>query len=241
MSKSTTYVKAQVKKLLKTNVDGSQQFGVRDQFGVLEKKLGLPSASHWLARHIEVTLWARGMLGDSTIIGGDSETTGFTESDEMCELAIVALETEMVLFSSLVRPTCPISHSATGVHGISNEMVRHENTFAELRPAMCKAIEGASAILMYNGEFDIRLAAQSAFAAGVERLPWPPVIDLMVPISEWIGDWNPAQKGMRWAKLEGGHRALGDVLEMFNALRMVASSNVTYCTELLEKKAKNNG
>jgi exodeoxyribonuclease X len=66
----------------------------------------------------------------------DTETTGMSETDEVCELAIVSWEQSRPdrddRWSSLVRPSCPVSLEARAVHHIGDEQLAESWTFAEM-------------------------------------------------------------------------------------------------------------
>ncbi|MFJ2193133.1 exonuclease domain-containing protein [Kitasatospora sp. NPDC087861] len=46
--------------------------------------------------------------------------------------------------------------------------------------------------------------------------------DVMVPYSNWVGEWSEYHGNYRWQRLNGGHRALGDCLAVVDRLEEVA-------------------
>jgi hypothetical protein len=46
--------------------------------------------------------------------------------------------------------------------------------------------------------------------------------DVMVPYSDWYGDWSDYWGNYSWQPLDGGHRALGDVRAVVERLREMA-------------------
>ncbi|MCJ7823795.1 MAG: 3'-5' exonuclease, partial [Anaerolineales bacterium] len=174
------------------------------------------------------------ILNDTICCGADSESGGIGPGTEYIELAIADPD-GVALFDSLIRPTelmGGIEAGATGVHGITNVMVAGAPTLLESISQINAALSTRSCVLFYNSKFDIRVGEQSCYAAGCANIVWPPVIDIMIPISQWCGDWNRHQSGYRFPKLEGGHRALGDVREMFSVMRLMASSDLEYAQNL---------
>lgn len=69
------------------------------------------------------------------ILVADTETSGLSSSDGICELAFTEINPDlevMASFRSLVDPECPISPSAMGVHGITEAAVADAPTMSEL-------------------------------------------------------------------------------------------------------------
>lgn len=144
----------------------------------------------------------------------DTETTGLSEMDEICEIAIVDLAGQ-VLVNSLVKPTKPVSHSTTEIHGISNEMVQDAPTFRDLLPELDRILMGRT-VLVYNLEFDAGKLARSASA---NRFEFGPEDDKFSPwwmatyfvestwhcamelYAAYYGDWNDYHGSYRWQRL----------------------------------------
>ncbi len=87
------------------------------------------------------------------------ETTGTGKDAEIVEIAILDNHQNM-LYTSLVKPTKPITSIATAKHGINNYMVAHAPTFAEIWKDLQNTI-GISVIVMYNADFVSRAILQS--------------------------------------------------------------------------------
>lgn len=228
---TTTFAQERIAALLKTNADGTKQFGARDQFRKLAEKHGHALAVGWARSHIAATLEFRRLLADQTWLGFDSETTAVGDAALFCEIAFVRPD-KRVVSESLIKPLRPITEGSTAIHGITNEMVADAPTLVDTHARIQKLLDGASAVLWYNGEFDKRVSDQTCFAHDLPLLRWPPIVEVMELTAKWIGDWNARQHGYRWPKLEGGHRAAGDVIAMIEAMERMASSNVDYIAEL---------
>ncbi|MFE7243986.1 hypothetical protein [Streptomyces sp. NPDC057580] len=46
--------------------------------------------------------------------------------------------------------------------------------------------------------------------------------DVMIPYSNWVGDWSGYWGNYSWQPLNGGHRALGDCRAVLDRLRTMA-------------------
>lgn len=82
----------------------------------------------------------------------DTETTGLTEADRICEIAVVIMENgkRLSAWSSLVNPGISIPADATAVHGITDEMVLAAPTIQQLRIEIANQLAGADAIVGYH-------------------------------------------------------------------------------------------
>ena len=89
----------------------------------------------------------------------DTETTGVTGQDQIVEVCAISAEGR-VLVNTLVKPTCRIHPSARRIHDIDAAMVRDAPTFAEIAPALLKAMRGRHC-LAYQASFDRRMLMQS--------------------------------------------------------------------------------
>ncbi len=88
----------------------------------------------------------------------DTETTGLDERAEIVELAVVNVEGE-ALIDTLIKPTSLIPPEATGLHGISNEMVAAAPDWYDIYPKVRSLLCGRN-IIAYNAPFDARMLAQ---------------------------------------------------------------------------------
>jgi len=152
----------------------------------------------------------------------DTETTGFGSDDEVVDIAIVALNGD-VLLNELIKPTKAIPADANAIHGITNKMVGSAPTWEEMWPEITGALSGKN-VAMYNVEFDFRLMRQSTEKHTIE---WEPPnnknIDVMHLFAEYFGNWDEYHQSFTWQKLEtagryfnidlpNSHRALADTL-----------------------------
>lgn len=67
----------------------------------------------------------------------------------------------------LINPTVQISEAASQIHGITNEMVKDENTFKNISKGLFEFISGCD-FLTYNGNnFDIPILAEEFLRCGI--------------------------------------------------------------------------
>ncbi|OYQ45590.1 3'-5' exonuclease [Flavobacterium aurantiibacter] len=101
----------------------------------------------------------------------DLETTGTDIArDRIVEISILKVFPNGNKESKtwLVNPTIPIPAVCTAVHGISNEQVANEPTFAQLAPQIHQMIKDADLAGFNSDRFDIPLLAEELLRAGVD-------------------------------------------------------------------------
>ncbi len=126
----------------------------------------------------------------------DIETTGLTDRDEICEIAVVDLAGQ-VLINSLVKPARKADwRAAAEIHGIDREMVQDSPTFRDLLPELDKILRDRT-VLVYNAAFDEAKLWASADANGLQERDFAP---WWFPLQEMIQEQPPAYKfaGSSW-------------------------------------------
>ena len=101
----------------------------------------------------------------------DLETTGIdVGKDRIVEIAIFKVFPNGNKESKtwLVNPTIPIPPQSTVVHGITNEKVANEPTFAELSSQIYNMIKDSDLAGYNSDRFDIPLLAEELLRAGVD-------------------------------------------------------------------------
>jgi DNA polymerase-3 subunit epsilon len=101
----------------------------------------------------------------------DLETTGINiTTDRIVEIAIFKVFPNGNKESKtwLVNPTIPIPAETTAIHGISNEKVANEPTFAELASTVYNMIKDSDLAGFNSDRFDIPLLAEELLRAGVD-------------------------------------------------------------------------
>jgi DNA polymerase-3 subunit epsilon len=101
----------------------------------------------------------------------DLETTGINvTNDRIVEIAIFKVYPNGNKESKtwLVNPTIPIPAETTAVHGITNEKVANEPTFAQLASTVYNMIKDSDLAGFNSDRFDIPLLAEELLRAGVD-------------------------------------------------------------------------
>lgn len=101
----------------------------------------------------------------------DLETTGIdVAKDRIVEIAILKIFPNGNKESKtwLVNPTIKIPAQSTAVHGITNEKVANEPTFAELAPLVYQMIKDADLAGYNSDRFDIPLLAEELLRADID-------------------------------------------------------------------------
>jgi len=99
----------------------------------------------------------------------DLETTRLQiTKDRIVQIAILKVFPDGTTeeFSRLVNPEMVIADESTAIHGVSNEMVKNESTFAQLAPEILAFI-GVSDLAGYNSnKFDIPVLSEELLRTG---------------------------------------------------------------------------
>jgi hypothetical protein len=187
-------------------------------------------------RVAELVAWAAEVLADPSVVVLDCETTGLHDEARMLDLAVTNAAGD-VLVNTLLDPSEAIPAEATGIHGITDEMVKGAPSFGAALDELT-AVLGGRRCLIYNKPYDVgRLRHEltvhyrqaghpdpaASAAAWLEAVRFE---DVMLPYSEWVGDWSDYHGDYAWQSLTGGgHRALSDCRAVVETLRgMVATA-----------------
>lgn len=105
------------------------------------------------------------------IVFFDIESTGLNvATDRIVEISIVKINPDgsEEIKTRRINPTIPISPESQKVHGISDEDVKNEPTFAQIAKSLAKWMEGCD-IAGYNSmKFDIPLLSEEFLRADVD-------------------------------------------------------------------------
>lgn len=110
---------------------------------------------------------------DRPVASLDLETTGTsTQDDRIVEIAVVRCEPDgsQQTRSWFVNPERPIPPDATRVHGIGDEDVGWERTFAEIADEVAEALRGCDLVGYNLLRFDVPMLRAEFARAG---RPWP--------------------------------------------------------------------
>jgi DNA polymerase III subunit epsilon len=92
----------------------------------------------------------------------DVETTGVNVvEDRIVQICVTKLKAsgEIIKRTRLINPSRPIPSMATAVHGITNEMVAKEHTFAKIAKALAEFMQGCDFAGYNIKNFDVPLLA----------------------------------------------------------------------------------
>jgi len=154
--------------------------------------------------------WAKELLKRDHFCILDTETTGLSNIDEICQIALVNSSGEPLL-NSLVRPTVSISAAASEIHGITDKFVTDAPKFEAVFLELLRAL-GNRDLVIYNSEFDTRMIKQSIHCC-------------MIWYSQFVGEWNEYFGNYKWQRLQGGdHSALGDCKATLAVIRQMAAA-----------------
>ena len=164
------------------------------------------------------TRFARTVMQPGRAVIVDTETVSM--GGPVCEIAVIRAHDGHVLLNTLVNPRAPIVPAAQAVHGISEDEVNAPGvpTWANIY-AMFEQVTQNRVILAYNSDYDRDVIEKDCARYNIpsthistHRLRWA---DVMMPRTHYA-------QSRRWMKNEGGHRALGDVLQTRNHLLEMA-------------------
>ena len=107
---------------------------------------------------------------ETPFIAIDTETTGFSRDDRICEIALVVTRGDRVLevFHSLVNPGRPIDPGAQAVHGISDEDVAGAPRFEDIKPQVLRLLMTEMPWVAHQMMFDARMLSYV-----IPREEWP--------------------------------------------------------------------
>lgn len=163
----------------------------------------------------------------------DTETTGL-HVGEIVQIAIVD-NTGKTLLDTLVKPVLGIPSDATGIHGITNEMVTDALGWNIIAPQVMDIIKGRD-LVVYNAKYDRKMMHQSNEHYSLEKIHWAEIARwwcAMEAYAEFYGDWNSYHGSFRWQSLtnamfqqdlstQTAHSALGDCLMTLALVRKMA-------------------
>ena len=187
------------------------------------------------ARKIAI-LEARSLLNSDFIIV-DTETTGLDIDAVAIEIAAINGD-GAELINTLINPCVEIPAHVQEINKISNDLVRHAPSWADLHDGLMQIIAGRK-IGIYNSEFDIRIIKQSALAAEC----WIPAfkntqtVCVMSIYSKFVGEWDNKRGWWKRHKLtqaaldcgvsaQGAHRALADTRMTLGVLKHIAGQEL---------------
>ena len=105
------------------------------------------------------------------IVFFDLETTGVdTAKDRIVEISMVKVmpDGDEIVRTRLINPEMHIPEDATAVHGITDEDVKNEPTFAQIAKSLSQFIEGCDFGGFNSNRFDLPILVEEFLRAGVD-------------------------------------------------------------------------
>lgn len=176
-------------------------------------------------RRIEV-LWLRKRAQralDRNWLILDFETTDLHDA-EIMQIGVIDCA-GTVLMNQLIKPRREPAPGALAVHGITMERVADAPDLLDVLPQLAAIIHGKT-VLVYNLSFDKGVLSGCLYERDIDSDPWlqqTKWLDLMVPYSNWYGDWSRSREEYRWQRLGGTHEAVGDCLAALDCLKQMAT------------------
>ncbi len=186
----------------------------------------------WCSDHLKAVEWAKKVLDNPKAIILDTETTDL--DGEPIEISIINVAGE-TLFNTLVKATEEISPGAMAAHGITEADLQTAPTFPDVYPELCRILEAAPRIIVYNADFDFGILERARTIHTLPTFPvalfdelcdvvwWRGLDCAMKWYAQWYGEWSSYHKSYKWQRLNGGHRALGDCLATLAAIKKMTN------------------
>ena len=89
----------------------------------------------------------------------DTETTGISAEDKVCEMAYVEIDDAFNVVrsgNSLINPGIPINYAASAVNGITDVMVKDSPTLEDYMLSEGSPLRGEVTLIAHNLDFDFR-------------------------------------------------------------------------------------
>ena len=93
----------------------------------------------------------------------DTETTGISAEDKVCEMAYVEIDDAFNVIrsgNSLINPGIPINYAASAVNGITDVMVKDAPTLEDYMLSEGAPLRGEVTLIAHNLDFDFRFLKQ---------------------------------------------------------------------------------
>ena len=95
----------------------------------------------------------------------DTETTGISAEDKVCEMAYVEIDDAFNVIrsgNSLINPGIPIHYAASSINGITDVMVKDAPTLDDYMLSEGSPLQGEVTLIAHNLDFDFRFLKQYA-------------------------------------------------------------------------------
>ncbi|RPD90486.1 hypothetical protein EGK75_01260 [Neisseria weixii] len=163
----------------------------------------------------------------------DTETTGLDENAEIIEIAVIDMQGNTLL-NTTVKPKTAYDNNdpAYLVHGIPYAELQNSPTWPQVQEMLLDVIKGRP-ILIYNAPFDVRMMNQTAYLNGYYEVEYNTVC-LMKLFSEWhTASTGQERKRHRLSyaaehcgvTVNNAHRALADCLTTLGVFKYMLKNS----------------
>lgn len=174
----------------------------------------------------------------------DTETTGLGADAEIVSIGIVDQD-GLLIFSSLVKPKRSIPRSATKIHGITNAMVEHAPSWADIQDIILMCIAD-KVLVIYNAAFDLdMLDGERGEVGGFHYSKTRKTVCAMEQYAYEYGAWSEWHQSYTWCKLTtaaarfgiditGAHGSLADARMTAKLVQAMKRANDEKAKKLAE-------
>ena len=176
---------------------------------------------------------AKRLIAISDLLILDTETTGLDSDAEICEIALINLNKDVV-FSSLIKTSVPMSDEVIAIHGITNQMLEDAPTWQQVYDQIKGLLDGKT-VAIYNSEYDTRIIKQTSAIYGFPLIEFdaPCVMEIY---AQYYGEWSDRRGNYKWQKLSlaasefesahtnDAHRAVSDCRMTVDVLFGIANN-----------------
>jgi len=155
----------------------------------------------------------------------DTETTGFSKEDRICEIALLMIQGDKILdkFHTLVNPEREMNEGARNVHGISDEQLVDAPKFGEIKHRVLEFLGRGAPWVAHQLMFDARMLSY-----GITKEEWPRGIPTLCSLEF-------AKKHHTTLRLAQSHKLLNLAGYLQIPYRMSDAHNAMVDAELLGK------
>lgn len=149
----------------------------------------------------------------------DTETTGLSSNDEIVEISIIDMDSNVIL-DTLVYTEKSISEGAYNVHYISSKELIDKPTIKYLNNKLNEIFKDKT-VLIYNEDFDVRMLYQSGFEGDFKSKCIMKLYADFKNSERWIS----LQNALDYEDIEiyQNHRALGDCKCVLELIKKIAN------------------
>ena len=151
------------------------------------------------------TEWA-GLLNRRDVIILDTETTGLSKTAEVVGIALLNTRSEIVLDQHIL-PEGRITKKASEIHGLTRERLRslEARPWPEVHEEFIAALSGATCLVIYNADFDLRLLRQTTEKHGLGLPDLPNIRCAMRDYAAFRRVPDRREGEWKWHRLEAAH------------------------------------